>query len=212
MQPSFPRQFNILVPALVTPSDPSRGPAGNPRVARGGFTLSLVNTRSGTARVGGPVQTPPAPSALAYTAAIEVDSADYWDPTVAPPAPLLLQEEVAVFDNFIVASEEFGQGQGSGAGPLATVATTLANALNKLPMVKAAAVGAIVYITSLSEDATLPLKATDDMSVILSGTPFLVSGPGGVLLSVSPQYRQTFFIVKPFKTQAPPTSLPPVSP
>ena len=208
VQPSYPKKFNILVAALKTPSDPSRGTSGNPTVSRTGFTLQQINLENGTNRIAGPIVAPPPPSALAHTAAIEVASADYWDPLVTPPAPLYLKEEVSLFDRYIVASEEFGSTLGSGAGPVAAIATQLATALNLYPDVDAVSVASTVYITSHRPDGTLPIKATDDMSVVLGSAPFEVYGFGGILLSVGPEYRQTFFVVRPTKFQSPPISLP----
>lgn len=212
MQPSFPKKFTILVAALKSSSDPSRGPSGNPKVARGGFVLQQIVPADGRPRIGGPIIPPATPSPANYTAAIQVATAQFWDPTVAAPPPLYLKEEVALFGQYITASEEFGEGEGGGAGPVAAVATGLAKALNTYLDIKAVAVADTVYIISLSASATLPIKATDDMSVILAGVPFLVKGPGGVVLSTSPNYRQTFFVVKPLPTLSPPISLPPISP
>lgn len=125
------------------------------------------------------------------------------------PPPLYLREEVALFDQYISAGDEFGAGEGNGSGSVTLVATGLAAALNQYDGIKATAVGDTVYILSLRETPTLPIKATDDMSAILGGVPFLVSGPGGVTLSSSPNYRQTFYVVKPLKTLGPPIALPP---
>lgn len=209
MQPCTPKKFNILVAALKTPSDPSRGPIGNPTVSRTGFTLQQMVLENGTTRINGPVVPPPPPSPAAYTASIKVVAPLYWDPVVAPPGPFYFKEEVALFDQYITASEEFGSGMGSGAGPVAGIATQLATSLDFYLDVEAAAVGDTVYITSHRPNATLPIKATDDMSIVLGpGVTFEVYGPGGVLLSVGPEYRQTFFVTKPAKTQSPPVSLP----
>jgi len=212
MNPSYPKPFTILVAALTQSSDPSRGESGNPKVARGGFKLSMITTPQGNGRVGGPVQTPPAPSAASFTASIKIVNSDFWDPAVAPPAPLYLREEVALFDQYITASEEFGAGNGSGAGPTTAVATSLAKALNQYQDIKAVAVASDVYITSMSSNGTLPIKATDDMSTILGGVPFQIYMTGPTLLSVSPNYRKTFFVVKTVKTQSAPVELPPTSP
>jgi len=208
VQPSYPKKFNILVAALKTPSDPSRGPSGNPTVSRTGFTLQQINLENGTNRIAGPIATPVPVSALAHTASIEVASADYWDPIATPPAPLYLKEEVSLFNQYIVASEEFGSTFGSGVGPTVAIATQLATALNGYPDVDAVSVASTVYITSRRPDSTMPIQATDDMSVILGSAPFEISGFGGVLLSVGPEYRQTFFVVRPTKFQSPPISLP----
>lgn len=212
MQPSYPRKFNILVAAITSPSDPSRGPEGNPKVARGGFTLQQILTPDGKSRIGGPIVVPPPPSALNHTLAIEVSTSDFWDPEVTDPAPLYLTEEVGLFDRYIVAGEEFGSTHGSGAGPLNTIATQLALALNSYSEVQAVAVGAIVYITSLRPDGRVPVQATDNMSILLGGTPFLVYGSDGVLLSTGLNRQKTYFVVKPYKTQSAPISLLPISP
>jgi hypothetical protein len=163
---------------------------------------------NGMTRIGGPTVVIPPPSALAHTVAIEVGIGEYWDPAVTPPGPFLYKEEVALFDRYITASEEFGAGLGSGTGPAATIATQLAASLNVYPGIEAAAVGNSVYITSLRPDATLPIKATCDESIFFGAPPFVVYAFNGVLMSVGPEYRQTFFITKSVKTQSPPVSLP----
>lgn len=210
MQPCAPRKFKILVAALKTPSDPSRGPSGNPTVSRTGFTLQQILTENGTSRIGGPVVAPPPPSPAAYTAKITVTNPDYWDPAVAGLPPFYDKEEISLFGQYLTASDEFGGGLGSGTGPTAAIATQLADSLNvsNYPGVAAVAIGSDVYITSLRPDATLPIKATNDYSAILGGISFDVYGPGGILLSVGPYYRQTYFITKSAKTQSPPVSLP----
>jgi len=330
VQPSFPPKFKILVAALKTPSDPSRGTAGNPTVTRTGFSLQQITLRNGTSRIAGPVAPFVATSALSYTASIKVVSADYWDagtltfasgtltfagnagngetvtigaktytfqtvltdvngnvfigasasdsldnliaaimlgagsgvsyaaattlhPTATAVAgtgdtlvataktggtggnalvststvtggtwgavtltggitgaapPLYTREEIALFDRFVVAGENFGAGLGSGAGPVATIATQLAAALKRFPGIDAVAVTDTVYIKSNRPDGSLPIKATNDLSTVL-GTSFEVYSPGAVLLSVGPEFRQTFFIVRTeTKFQSPPVSLP----
>lgn len=210
MQPCAPRKFKILVAALKTPSDPSRGPSGNPTVSRTGFTLQQMVCENGTTRIGGPVVAPPPPSPVAYTAKLTVTNPDYWDMAVTAPPPFYDKEEISLFGQYLTASDEFGGGLGSGTGPTAGIATQLAASLNvnSYPGVAAVAIGSDVYITSLRPDATLPIKASNDYSAILGGVSFVVYGPGGILLSVAPNYRQTHFITKPAKTQSPPVSLP----
>lgn len=208
MQPCAPKKFKILVAAIKTPSDPSRGPSGNPTVSRTGFVLQQMVLENGISRIAGPVTPPQPPSPVAYTASIKVVNPTYWDPAVAPPGPFYFKEEVALFDRYVVASEEFGAGLGGGVGPVAAIASQLADSLDVYPGIEAAAVGDTVYITSLRPDDALPIKATNDETTVLGGPFFEVYGPGGILLSVAPTYRQTFFVTKPEKTQAPPVSLP----
>jgi len=208
MQPSTPKKFNILVAALKTPSDPSRGPIGNPTVSRTGFTLQQIVLPNATARIGGPTAVIPPPSAFNHTVAIECGVGEYWDPAVTAPGPFFYKEEVALFDQYITASAEFGAGLGSGTGPAAAIATQLAASLNVYSDIEAVAAGNSVYITSHRPDATLPIKATADESVTFGAPPFVVYAFNGVLMSVGPTYRQTFFITKNVKTQTPPVSLP----
>jgi hypothetical protein len=331
MQPCAPRKFNILVAALKTPSDPSRGTIGNPTVSRTGFTLQQTVLENGTTRIGGPVTKPPAVGAANHTAAIKVVTALYFDPlaktastgtltfggapvaaetvtiggkpytfravidgasvdgdvlnevaatdaldnliaaimlgagggvkyaaamTLSPtvtaaagagdtmvatakvlgdagavgttstvtlgtwaaitltgqtdgtPPPFYFKDEIAIFDRYVTAGEEFGSGLGTGIGPVATIATQLATALNAFSDLEATAVADTVYITSLRPDATMPIKVTNDESTVLGGLFFTVYGPGAVLLSVTPKYRQTYFVPKTAKTQSPPVSLP----
>ena len=80
MQPCTPRKFNILVAALKTPSDPSRGTVGNPTVSRTGFTLQQTVMANGINRIGGPLSKPPVVSAVNHTAAIKVVTPFYFDP------------------------------------------------------------------------------------------------------------------------------------
>jgi hypothetical protein len=133
---------------------------------------------------------------------------EYWDPSVTVPGPFYYEEEVSLFDQYVTASANFGIGMGSGTGPAAAIATTLATSLGSYPDIDALAVGSTVYVTSFRPEATLPIKATADESATFGAPPFLVYGPGGVLLSIGPEYRQTFFVTKTNKTQTPPVSLP----
>jgi hypothetical protein len=208
MQPSFPPKFKVLVAALTGASDPSRGTAGNPVVARTGFTLQQATLENGTSRINGPSVAIPAPTALAHTAAIKVTAPDYWDPIAIPPPPFYPTEEVLAFNQYLTAGEEFGSGLGGGVGPVATIATALAASLDNILGIEAVAIADTVYITSLRSEETLPIKATDDMSIVLGAVSFEVYGPGAVLLSVSPNYRQTFFVTKTSKSQSAPISLP----
>lgn len=206
MEFTAPPKFKILVAGIVQPSDPSRGL--NAVVARTGFELQIVNCPDGTNRIGGPTQVAPTPSALSNDASIQVASADYWDPTAVPPPPFYWKEELQSFDNYLVASDNFGSGEGSGVGPVATIANELADSFNSIGGVKAVSDGVdTVFITATRPDALFPIKASADFSVILGTAPFLVSS-GGTLLSTGPEYRQTFYLRKTFKTQTPPVILP----
>lgn len=206
MEFTAPPKFKILVAGIVQPSDPSRGI--NAVKARTGFELQLVNCPDGTNRIGGPTQVAPTPSALSNDASIQVASADYWDPNAVPPPPFYWKEEVQAFDNYLVASDNFGSGEGSGVGPVATIANELADALNLVEGMKAVSDGVdTVFITATRPDSLLPIKASGDWSLVLGTAPFLVSS-GGVLLSTGPEYRQTFYLAKSIKTQTPPVILP----
>jgi hypothetical protein len=201
-----PPKFKILVAGIVQPSDPSRGI--NAVKARGGFELQIVNCPDGTNRIGGPTNIAPPPTLAAHTASIQVAGPDYWDPAVAPPPPFYWEEEIGVFGEVLTASQEFGGGEGSGAGPVATIANELAAALNAVSGIDAASDGVdTVYITSTRPDATLPISASGDFSTVLGGVPFLISS-GGTLLSTAPEYHKTFFVSKSSKTQNPPVFLP----
>ncbi len=204
---STPPKFKILVANLAASGDPSVI-GGNPVKLRTGFELQQVVLPNGTARIGGPIQAQPVVDATHYTVAIQVLSALYWDPAVTPPGPFYFKEEVQCFTQYPVASESFGVGIGSGGGPVGTVATELATYLNTLDRVSAVAIADTVYINSSRPDETIPVKASNDMAVLLGGTMFRVLGPGGVVLTGTANQRQTFFIFKAVKTQAPPTILP----
>ena len=203
-----PPKFKILVANLAGSSDPSKGPAGNPVKLRTGFELQQVVTRNGTTRVNGPTATIPAVDATNYTAAIKVLSARYWDPTVTAPGPFYYQEECRVFDQYPMAAVDFGVGNGSLAGPVNTIAANLATWVNlSVEGVEATSVGDTTYMTSHRADARFPVQATNDMSTILGGLIFRVVGPGGVVLSGTGHQRATFYVVKPAKTQGPPSLL-----
>ena len=201
-----PPKFKILVAGIVQPSDPSRGI--NAVKARGGFELQIVNCPDGTSRIGGPTNIAPPPTLANHTASIQVAAPTYWDPTAAPPPPFYWEEEVSAFSDVLLASQEFGNGEGSGTGPVATIANELADALNAVLGIEAASDGVdTVYITSTRPDATLPISASGDFSTVLGAVPFLISS-GGTLLSTGPEYHKTFFVAKSSKTQNPPVFLP----
>ena len=200
-----PPKFKILVANTEGSSDPGRNSGGNPVKIRTGFTLQQVNLPNGKAQVGGPVQSPPAVSSSNYSAAIKVLSADYWDPTIAPPGPFYYQEEVRVFDQYPTAGSEFGVGNGSGTGTASDIALSLATWVNRsVDQVSAISAGDTVYLTSSRPDAMIPIQATNDMSTLLGALVFQVRGPGGVVLSGSGHERASFYIFKPSKTQSAP--------
>lgn len=208
MRFAAPPKFKILVANLAGSSDPSRGPSGNPEKLRTGFVLQQMVLQDGTARTNGPTQVIPAVDATHYTAAIKVLSARYWDSTVAPPGPFYYQEECRVFDQYPMAGVDFGVGNGSLAGPVNTIATTLALWVNdSVEGVTAVAVGDTAYMTSSRADARLPVQATNDMSTLLGGLIFRVVGPNGEVLSGTGHQRASFYVAKPVKTQEPPTIL-----
>jgi len=210
LHPCTPPKFKILVANLAHGSDPSLNSGGNPVKLRTGFVLQQVITVDGNVRTGGPVQQPPPVSAVNYTAAIQVLSPTYWDPTVAPPGPFYYQEEVRVFDQYPLAGVDFGLGLGSGTGPVAAVATSLAAWINaSVDGVLATSVGDIVYLTSLRSDAFLPVQATNDMSVLLAGGKvFSVKDSAGNVLNPATRERANLFVPKVVKTQSPPVILP----
>ena len=203
-----PPKFKILVANIDGASDPSIGEAGNPVKNRTAFVLQQMILPDGTTRIGGPTQSPPAPSSVSHTAAIQVVSNTFWDPSVATPPPFYQKEEVQIGDRFLTASEEFGAGLGSAAGTLAEIASSLATAMSTIPGVQAVASGDFVYITSTRTDGYLPVKASNDTATIFSGYDFHVLGPNGEVLTVVPNDRRTYYIVKPVKSQSPPTILP----
>lgn len=208
MRFAAPPKFKILVANLAGSSDPSRGPSGNPEKLRTGFVLQQMVLPDGTARTNGPTQVVPPVDATHHTAAITVLAPDYWDATVAPPGPFYYQEECRMFDQYPMAGVDFGVGNGSGAGTVANVATKLALWVNEsVEGVTALAVGDTAYLTSSRADARFPVQATNDMSTLLGGLTFRVVGPNGETLSGTGHQRASFYVVKPVKTQEPPTIL-----
>ena len=208
MRFAAPPKFKILVANLSGSSDPSRGPAGNPVKLRTGFVLQQMVLPDGTSRTNGPTQVIPPVDATHYTAAIKVLSARYWDATVAPPGPFYYQEECRVFNQYPMAGVDFGVGNGSLAGPVNTIAANLALWVNdSVEGVTALAVGDTAYFTSSRADAQFPVQATNDMSTLLGGLIFRVVGPNGEVLSGTGHQRANFYVVKPVKTQEPPTIL-----
>lgn len=206
---STPPKFKILVANLAGGSDPSLGTTGNPVKLRTGFVLQQVITPDGNVRTGGPVQQPPPVSALNHTASIQVLAPTYWDPTVAPPGPFYFQEEIRGYDQYAVAGVDFGTGNGSGAGPVAAIATSLAAWFNAVvDGVDAVAVADTVYLSALKSDADFPVQATNDMSTLLGGVTFAVKDNLGNVLNPVGSFRASVFIPKAVKTQAPPTILP----
>lgn len=209
MRLSAPPKFKILVANLAHGSDPSLNSGGNPVKLRTGFVLQQMVTPDGNVRTNGPTQQPPPVSALDHTAAIQVVAPDYWDPTVTAPGPFFYQEEVRCYDQYPLAAVDFGVGNGSGAGPTAAVATTLADWLNQsVAGVDALAVGDTVYLSALRVDANLPVQGTSDMAVLLGGAVvFTVKDNLGNTLNPPGSLRATCFVPKAVKSQAPPTIL-----
>ncbi len=200
-----PPKFRILVANMSSPGEPSMGI--NPTVTRMGFELQqIVDTSKGMARVAGPVNAIPAPSAGSYTVAITVLRPDFWDPAVAAPGPFYTKEEVQIGDSYFLASEEFGAGMGSGAGTEADIATSLAAAIDRMDDIRAASVGPTVYVTSSRPDGLLAVKASNDTAVLLGGYDFRVIAPGAITLTTAPIQRKTYYLVKPVKTQTPPVA------
>jgi hypothetical protein len=208
MPVSAPPKFKILVANLAGGSDPSRGPSGNPEKLRTGFVLQQMSLSDGTTRINGPTQEIPPVSGVDFSAAIRVLSARYWDPTVAPPGPFYYQEECRVFQQYPTAGVDFGVGNGSLAGPVNTIASTLATWVNaSVEGVTATSVGDTAYFTVSRPGARFPVQATNDTSTLLGGLIFQVQGPGGVVLSGTGHQRANFYIAKSVKTQEPPTIL-----
>jgi len=201
--PATPPKFKVLVAAITSPSDPSRGI--NPTIARTGFTLQQVITQSGVGRVGGPIVARAATGPLNHTAAIVVTSNDFANSDGV--APFLLTEEIALFDRYIVAGQNFSVA-GGGVAPLDEIADGIAVSLNVYPDIDAVSDGVdTVYITYLGLEPFLPIKATGDESETLGDAPFEITA-GGVTLTVSPALRQTFYVSNSVKTQSPPEALP----
>ena len=206
MEFTAPPKFKILVAGIVQPSDPSRGI--NAVKARTGFELQLINCPDGTNRIGGPTAVVPPPTLANHTAAVQVAAPNYWDPTAVPPPPFYLKDEVQADDVYLVASDNFGAGEGSGTGPVATIANELADSLNTVLGVKAASDGVdTVYITSTRPDQTFPISASNDFSLVFGGASFVVSA-GGTVLNGGAECHQTYFVQKSTKTQTPPVILP----
>jgi len=164
--------------------------------------------QNGTARLNGPTQAIPAVSAIDHTVSIKVLTARYWDSTVTAPGPFYYQEECRIFDQYPTAGVDFGVGNGSLAGPVNTIASSLASWVNtSVKGVTAIAVGDTAYMTSSRADAWFPVQATNDMSTLLGGLIFRVVGPNGEVLSVAGRQRANFYVAKSVKTQEPPTLL-----
>ena len=209
MRVAAPPKFKVLVANLAGSSDPARNTGGNPVKIRTGFVLQTLHTPSGNVRTGGPTQQPPPVGVANHTASIQVLGANYWDPTVAPPGPFYYQEECRAYDQYPLAATDFGVGNGSGAGPVNTIASTLADWVNySVQGVDAVAVADTVYLSALRTDPTLPVQAANDMSALLGGLSFAVRDSAGTILNVAGKRRASFFLPKAVKTQAPPTILP----
>jgi hypothetical protein len=206
MEFTAPPKFKILVAGIVQPSDPSRGL--NAVKARTGFELQIVNCPDGTNRIGGPTAVVPPPSLADHTAAIQVAAPNYWDPNAVPPPPFYWKEEVQTGEVYLVASDNFGAGLGSGVGPVANIANDLATALNLVQGVEAASDGVdTVYVTSKLASPLFPVKASNDFSVVFGGVTFMVSS-GGTVLNGGTECHQTYYLRKSMKTQTPPVILP----
>jgi len=206
-----PPKFKILVANLKAGSDPSLNTGGNPVKARTGFVLQAMILPNGTTRLNGPTQKPPPVSAVNYTASITVLNPTYWDPAVAAPGPFYYKEEIRVGDQYALASADFGQGHGSGTGPVAAIAAELAAWINtNTDRVFATSVAGVVYITDAREEALFPIQATVDMMNSVGGgsAPWTIQDNAGTTITVVGQLRRSFYLPKPVKSQLPPTILP----
>lgn len=202
MHPSRTPKFKVLV-GHNDGTDPSRF-GGNGQATRSVFELQTVTGANGVSRVGGPTVAPLAVSSSHYTAAVRVLSNTYWNPDADPPPPFFPQEEVMVGSTFLTSGEEFGIEMGGGADTAAHIATSLALAIQTVEGITAVASGDTVYILSHRTDGYLPIKASNDTSVIFSGYTFQVKGPSGEVLTTAPRDRRTFFVMKLEKSQSPP--------
>lgn len=213
MRHTAPPKFKILVANLAGSSDPSRNSGGNPVKLRTGFVLQQMVLADGTKRLEGPTQSPPPVSAAAtdHTVSIQVANPTYWDPTVTPPGPFYYQEEVRVYDQYPLAGSDFGVGQGSNTGPVATVASSLADWITKVMTgVSAVAVADTVYLAPTDVEPLFPVQATSDQ-YLLQGFPgpvFNVRDNLGNLLNSPTNLRATFYLPKLVKSQSAPSLLP----
>lgn len=209
MRVAAPPKFKVLVANLSGSSDPARNTGGNPVKIRTGFVLQMLHTPAGNVRTGGTTQQPPPVSAVNNMARIQVAAATYWDPSVAPPGPFYYQEECRAFDQYPLAATDFGVGNGSGAGPVNTIASDLSDWFNaSVPGVSATSVGDTVYLSTNRVDPLFPVQATNDMSALLGGVTFNVKDGAGTTLNVAGQRRRSFFLPKTVKSQSAPTILP----
>ena len=209
MRVAAPPKFKVLVANLSGSSDPARNTGGNPVKLRTGFVLQMLHTPDGNVRTGGPTQQPPPVSAVDNMARIQVLAPDYWDSTVAPPGPFYYQEECRTFDQYPMAATDFGVGNGSGAGPVNTIASDLSNWINaSVSGVTAVSVTDTVYLSTNRVDALFPLQATNDMSALLGGVTFDLQDGAGNSLNTAFQRRRSFYIPKTVKSQSAPTILP----
>lgn len=204
---SAPPKFKLLV-CHGRDSVDYGGNLPPPARTRSQFTIQQVTLTTGNGRIGGPIQAIPAPSLAAHTVAIKVLADTFYDPTVVAPPPFIDQEEIQVFNLFLVAGEEFAQGLGSGVGTVDAIATSLALALNRIHGVQAVATGDTVYITSSRLEETMAIKASNDTEAILSGYMFQVLGPAGEVMTTAPNGRRTYQMVKAVKSQSAPEILP----
>jgi hypothetical protein len=158
------------------------------------------------------MRTPPAVSAASYTASITVRDDTYWDPAVTIPGPFYYKEEIRYGDQYALASADFGQGHGSGAGPVADIASELAAWVNATAdRIVATSVGGICYLTDRRvEDERFPVQATVDMmvSVGAGSAPWTIQDTSGTTITVAGSLRRSFYLPKHFKSQTAPTILP----
>lgn len=203
MPPIYQPPFTILVAGISQSSDPATGV--NPTKSYSAMTIQTVITDGNTMTQGGPVAMPIPVSSTNYTASITVVSNQYWDPSVAPgPPPFYLEEEVNAGGYFLVAADDFGVGDGSGAAATTAIATALATAISAQPYMSAVAVASVVYINTSSPDPGMQVQATNDMSVILGSLVFTIKGPGAVTVATASNYRRTFVLSKVNPTQTAP--------
>lgn len=208
-----PPKFKILVANLAEGSDPSRNTGGNPVKLRTGFELQMVQTEGGVGRMNGATQSPPPVSAAPtdHTVSIQVTNPSYWDATATPPGPFYYQDEVRVYDQYPMAAVDFGVGQGSNVGPVATIATSLADWVNKIVEdVAAIAVADTVYLSPTGIEALFPVQGTSDQYVLLGfpGPVFTLRDNLGNVLNPFPNLRAVAYVPKLVKSQSAPGILP----
>lgn len=177
-QSSASPKFKMLVAHTERSSDPSKGEAGNPKKIRQGFEMQVISThrRNGSLGVVEPQRVP--------SLIIKVNSADYFNGTIGNPPPFYDLDQIQAHAHDIeksdkipslLASVDFGQAIGNGAGNLVTLASEVASALNDSGMGIFAKVNGDdntkVEVSSVSIEDNIILTIMSYSYLLLNGVP-----------------------------------------